>query len=277
MTRALWNKTFGEARLLLVLSVVLLFGFNWVFVWITSMVQLGPLKAFLDSLPQNITSALGAPIDQIATTAGRTSLAYVDMVVLFISATWAVSRGSDVVSGEIGRGTMEMLLAQPIHRLQLLTTNAVVTIGGAALLATAVFCGTAVGVTLVKIEEPVSIWYFLPAATNLFFLMFFLAGVSTLMSAWDSYRWRTIGIMGGFYVASMIFKVLSRTVPPLEWLRYFSFMCAYEPQVLVTAMINGDPVLPTLLVYVAILGGLGLLAYIAAAVVFLRRDLPAPL
>ena len=36
-----------------------------------------------------------------------------------------------------------------------------------------------------------------PAAINLFSLAFCLAGMSALMSSWDKYRWRTIGIVFG--------------------------------------------------------------------------------
>ena len=41
---------------------------------------------------------------------------------------FAIARGSDVVSGELGRGTLEMLLAQPVSRLQVLYTQAAVTL-----------------------------------------------------------------------------------------------------------------------------------------------------
>ena len=48
---------------------------------------------------------------------------YVHPLVLFSAVIWAIMRGSDCVSGEIGRGTMEMLLAQPVRRTSLYTAH----------------------------------------------------------------------------------------------------------------------------------------------------------
>ncbi|MFO0947626.1 MAG: ABC transporter permease subunit [Planctomycetota bacterium] len=38
-----------------------------------------------------------------------------------------MTRGSDAIAGEIDRGTMEVLLAQPIRRSTIIVTHAVVT------------------------------------------------------------------------------------------------------------------------------------------------------
>ena len=57
---------------------------------------------------------------QIATSAGRIAVAYDDPIVLLLVTVWAISRGSDAVSGELNRGTMEMVLAQPVTRLGVL-------------------------------------------------------------------------------------------------------------------------------------------------------------
>ena len=39
------------------------------------------------------------------------------------------------------------------------------------------------------------------ASVNLFALGVMLAGFTTVMSSWDRYRWRTIGIVSGIYPA----------------------------------------------------------------------------
>jgi hypothetical protein len=55
---------------------------------------------------------------------------------------------------------------------------------------------------------------------------------------------------------------------------YFTFLGAYQPQILVT---DHERAWQLSASYNGILLGLGLLAYFAAAVIFSRRDLPAPL
>lgn len=274
MNRALWRKAYLEARWMMAGSTLLLFAFMWIFVWVTSLVKLGALRAFLEELPPGIQGLAGVPMRDIATVAGRISLSYVDPVLLAICALWGISRGSDAVSGEIHRGTMEMLLGQPLRRIEVLAANAAMAIGGAVLLSVAAWLGTAVGIWTVTLEETVAPSLFVPAALNVFALVLFLAGTTTLVSACDQYRWRTIGVMGTFFLLSLVVQILARMAPPLNWLKYFTFLAAYEPQVLIS-----DPASAWSLSmqYDGLLLGLGIGAYLLAAAIFCRRDIPAPL
>ncbi len=272
--KALWRKAISDARLLLFFLTGLLFCFNWLFVYLSSLIELGPLGAFLQTLPPAFEKLSGVPFSSVATPVGRISAAYVDPVVLFSTTIWAIGRGSDAVSGEIGRGTMEMLVAQPVTRLSVLLTQALVTTLGSAILATAVLLGTSAGLATVSLGEEVSWRPFLPGALNLFAMMFFLAGVSTMVSSTDNFRWRTIGVMGAFYVVQLVFKVIGRLVERFSWLLYLTFGTACEPQALV---IDFDQAWTLSLKYDGVLIGIGLACYVVAAIIFCRRDLPAPL
>ena len=185
LNKALWRKTITDARLLLAFLTALLFVFNWLFVYLSSLIELGPLAVFLQTLPPSFEKLAGVPFASVATPVGRISSAYVDPVVIIATSIWAIGRGSDAVSGEIGRGTMEMLVAQPVHRLSILATQGIVTTLGSAILTLAIISGTAMGVATVPLGETVSWTWFIPGALNLFATMFFLAGVSTLASSAD--------------------------------------------------------------------------------------------
>jgi ABC-2 type transport system permease protein len=267
-------KAIGEAWLLLTGCALLMFGFHWLFVYITSLIGQQDFRAILDLIPPVFRNLASIPVDDLATYPGRVSMAYLDPVVYFASACWAIGRGSDCISGEIGRGTMEMLLAQPVRRGSVLFTQAVVMTVGAGVLAVAAWLGTFTGLRLVKLDAPVDVMLYVPAAANLFALTFFTAGLATLTSSWDRYRWRTIGLMTTFYLVEFILKVVSRMVPKLDWLANWTFHGAYLPQILVNKpdeawqlswQLNGTLI------------GMGLAAFALAAVIFCRRDLPAPL
>jgi ABC-2 type transport system permease protein len=274
MNRALWTKSFREARLLLFALSLLMFVFNWLFVWLTSLVDLGAYKVIMQHLPGELQSMINLPLSKLATDTGRIALAYIDPVAVFAVLSWALARGSDCVAGELGRGTMEMLLAQPVRRLSILTIHAVVTTLGAAALAGAAWLGTVQGLAACGMSDGVAYADFIPAAGNLFALAFFLAAVSSMISACESYRWRAIGIMGGFYMVQLVIKVIGRLAPKFDWLLYGTFLGAFEPQVLA---VNPERAWELSLRYDGTLLGLGLAAYVLAAVVFCRRDLPAPL
>jgi hypothetical protein len=101
-----------------------------------------------------------------------------------------------------------------------------------------------------------------------------MAGLSACVSAADSHRWRTIGIMCGFYVFSILAKLIGRLSSSMSWCGYLSILNAYEPQQLV-----GQPTAAwkLLAMYDGVLLGVGIMAYLIGAVVFSKRDLPAPL
>jgi ABC-2 type transport system permease protein len=274
MNRALWTKAIGDAKLLLAGLVVLMFGFNWLFVWLTSLVELGAFTVLLKALPGEFESLIGVPLTKVATTSGRIALAYIDPVVIFTMVTWSFARGSDVVSGEIGRGTMEMLLAQPVPRWQLLATHAIVTTAGSVALAAAAWLGTCQGLVVTHLIKEVEPRHFVPAAVNLFAAMFFLTALTTLISACDDQRWRTLGIVGAIYIVQLLMKIVARMAPKFHYLMYGTFLAAFEPQTLV---IFPDRAWNTSMYYDGTLAGLGLICYVAAAVIFSRRDIPAPL
>ncbi|REK08285.1 MAG: hypothetical protein DWQ37_20815 [Planctomycetota bacterium] len=286
MNSALWIKTIRECRVFLAGGMVFMFAVHWLRVWIASFFSVGALEGIFALMPGEVETLLPVTYSQMATPAGRIAIAYDDPIVLLLMTVWAISRGSDAVSGELNRGTLEMVLAQPVTRLGVLFSQAAVTLAGGVLLAAAALLGTLVGLSTVTLDDPVSIGVFVPAALNLLSITVFLAGLTTMVSAATSLRSRTIGLVGGFYAVSMVVKIVSRMAPGWEWLAYCSFFTPFEPQLLVgdqarawafwVETSSGATELGGL-GYDSTLVGLGLMGYVAAGVIFSHRDLPAPL
>ena len=278
MNRALWKKAYIEVRLTLPWFLLLMFGFNVLFVWITSQLDLSVIAGFLNNMPPLWKRMLPVSIGSIATYQGRIAIAYDHPLIAFGAAFWAIARGSDSVSGPLNRGTLEMMLAQPVRRGEVLASNAVIATVGAALMAAACWLGTAAGLALItrlqnKLHE-VAVMPYGYCALNLFAYTFFLAGFTTLISSADRYRVRTIGLVAAFYVVALVLKVVGRAFNGYHELLYGSFLSAYEPQRFV------DPEFDAVALAIKyngplILAGIG--CYIAAGVIFTRRDLPAPL
>jgi ABC-2 type transport system permease protein len=287
MIRALSTKAVDDAKWLFAALFVLMFFFPWVFLWASGKISLPAFSNFLTSaLPREWQQIWGVPFSQVATPAGRAALVFVHPLVEFSAAIWTVARGSDCVSGEIGRGTMEMLLAQPVRRTTVYATQALVTIAGSALLAIAVWCGTALGLRAGQLYEHVSAALYIPPTINLFALMICLGGMTALISACDNVRWRTIGLMAGWYVLSTVLAVVSQIADRWNWLGNVSFLTAYKPQ----SMVASPDAAWSLLTYrngsiaglgiggqVVVLFGLGVACYVAGAIVFNHREIPAPL
>jgi len=273
MNLALWKKAVSDSWLQLVVCSILLILFSWVFVWWMSILPVGAVGKVLRWMPGFVKILMGVPVSELATTTGQLSILYVHVITILICMGWAVGRGSDPISGEIGRGTMDLILSLPVRRVTVLAIPAVVATIGAAVLAASVMVGTWIGTLTVTLHEEVACRRFLPGAINLFAMTFCLTGVTTLVSSFNRNRWRTIWLCGGFFVVSDIIKILARLWPAGWWLKYFTFLSAFEPQSLILMPGGGL----TALNYDGVLLGLGLLSYAAAAVIFACRDIPAPL
>jgi ABC-2 type transport system permease protein len=143
----------------------------------------------------------------------------------------------------------------------------------------------------IPMREKTKVSYFFPGAFNLFCLGVALAGFSSLISALDRYRWRTIGVIVGAFVLSLVLKLLGQAIPEVSWLQYFSLFTAYEPQKFVSIAVHDPQHLWSLALYDAnqrfvelgplgynlVMVFVGLASYLGAGVIFQRRDLPAPL
>lgn len=325
MLRPLLTKYFFETLPLLLACGCVLAFFPWVRIWTVSQFELSGFAPLIEQF-KAFEKFSPVPLTQFLTYEGIIGLTFAEPIVLLCVLTYCIARGSDVVSGELGRGTMEMLLAQPLSRTKLMASHALVSITGLAVLCSAVWVGIYAGIntntTLVKHSQAgitlpgfnwtltnpllspvdvvtplntlVSSSLYIPSTINLFALGYFVFGLSVLMSSWDQYRWRTIGLVIGIYVANLLLFILSKSTPRTRFLMPFSFFGAYQPDWMVQAIgqegmpmfalyrvssepknwISGIELGP--IAYSAILILLGSIAYAVGLYLFCRRDLPAP-
>ncbi|TWU59850.1 ABC-2 family transporter protein [Rubripirellula tenax] len=320
INRILVRKYVGQSILLFAACGLALFAFAWIRVWVVCLLDMGQFTTILEQF-RDFEKYAPVEFDALFTYPGRVGMTYDEPIVILCTVIWCISRGSDVVSGELGRGTLEMLLAQPIRRRTLLLSHATVSVVGLTLLCLLVWAGIAVGVMLTTVNESVppptvripifnfdlplsvdqpemqtlplservDVEMFAASTFHLFAFGFFLLGLATMFSAFDRYRWRTVGAVVGVYVVQLVMFGLGKAAESLDWLLSMSFFSCYKPQKM-TSIVASDGLaapwgltdavpggaLPPL-VYPMILIGLGLLFYAIAIYHFERRDLPAPL
>lgn len=240
-------------------------------IWIVAQFELSRLEPLLEQL-KPFEKFSPVPVSQFLTYAGSIAMTYDEPVVILCVLVWAVARGSDVVSGEIHRGTMEMLLAQPITRHGMMLAHAIVSMSGLAFLCISVWLGIYFGIQTLSIREtppapsiqlswlPVEIplslngasrepvWvplrdrvdsgFFLPPALNLFGFAYFVLGLSVLFSAMDKYRWRTIGIVISIYILQFMLYLLGKSTPSTSWALNLTFFSAYRPDDIVRVIVE---------------------------------------
>lgn len=220
-------------------------------------------------------------------------------LVLILAATWAVGRAAGAVAGELDRGTMELLLSQPIPRGRLILAHFLTDLIVIPILACSIMAGTHLGLAAVgpfkidytvldKIptpfplprgpaELPVDATGQPAAAAQYAALVFAFSGITILISACNRSRWRAVGLAVLAVVAMFAANVVGQLWEPAAFLRPLTLFYYYQPQ---QVWLNGDWAVELAGVRIygaAVLVGVGLLGYLLAWRVFDRRDLPAPL
>jgi ABC-2 type transport system permease protein len=268
--RILVKKYVNQSSLLFASCALVLFVFAWVRVWVGTFFNLTEYEVIFE---QFADFEQYSPVEFAAllTYAGQVGMVYEEPIVIACIVIWCVARGSDVVSGELGRGTLEMLLSQPVSRQRLLGSHALVSIAGLALLCLLVWAGIGLGIQTnvvseeipppaielpilnwkislpgsepiveqVPLRERVNAITYAAATFHLFAFGFFILSLATLISSIDRYRWRTVGTVVGIYVVQVVMFALGLVSKSLSWMLGFTFLSCYKPQNM-TALIGKE-------------------------------------
>ncbi len=230
-------------------------------------------------------------------------------VVMVLACLWGIGRAAGAVSGEIEKGTMELLLSQPVPRDRLIFAHLLVDLLVIPIICSANLAGTQFGLWVVgdfvvdyrsineldlpafmKSNRPAETLVFSArdqwgAAVELAALMFAISGLTMLYSACGRSRWRVIGWAVLTVLVMFILNVLGQLWGEIAFLRPLSVFYYYQPQNiwlhkqwlldLGEVWNGGKPMfqVPPVLV----LGAIGTGGYLLALRVFTRRDLPSPL
>ncbi|MEM6778613.1 MAG: ABC transporter permease subunit [Planctomycetota bacterium] len=265
------RKNMGQSALLFGSLAVALFGFGWVRVWVVKLLDMSQFQTILEQF-RDYEKFAPIEFDALFTYTGRVGMTFDEPIVILCTVIWCIARGSDVVSGELSRGTLEMLLSQPISRARFLLSHATVSVGGLALLCLTLWAGVGTGITTTTLTEtipPPSVTVPLlnitvPLSTaepeviqvpmidrvdprtytasvfHLFAFGFFLLGLTSLFSSMDRYRWRTIGFVMTVYVIQLVMYGLGKAAESLSFLQSMAFFNCYKPQKMTELVRDGD-------------------------------------
>jgi len=322
MIRLLLKKYINESLLLWCACAAMLVLFCWVRVWIVCQFELQRFEVFLEQL-KPFEKFSPVPLSQLLTYAGSVAMTFDEPVLILCVLVWSIARGSDVVSGEINRGTLELLLSLPIGRARLMSLHASICIAGLLGLCGCVWLGLCLGIqtnsvketltpkiefsipfvplkipiqvgnsetVLIPLRERIDTSVYLPAVFNLFGFGFVVLSFSVMCSAFDRFRWRTIGIVVSMYVIQLLLFLLSKSSASTGFCAALTFFSCYQPDAIVQlqkveqdsgwAILSAAKVLPLglgPLGITCVLLAIGSLFYTIAFIAFNRRDLPAPL
>ena len=289
------RKLFRDVWLALVVMLLLLFAFQLLWAKVTQRIagevlgrfgELGIDVAMLRSIiftesGKIIQTLMGGETIALERGADMMSIAYVHPLTQLILCVWAIGRAAGALAGEIDRGTMELLLAQPIRRVHVVLAHLAVDALAIPSLALTLWLGTTVGVHLVGLADsnvaqlrvdPMRFW---PAALGVMALVFAVSGSTMALSSLGRLRSRVLGLAVLVMLVQFLVNVVSQLWPPMETLRPWTIFYYYQPQEMILK--ENWMSLSSVWFRLSVLTGIGVVGYVFAACWFCRRDLPAPL
>ncbi len=308
MTFVLVRKLLRDIRVPLLVVALLLLGFECLWSKVTQritdelipqiqkFVKLADLTGILfhgsGKLLQTIMGGERIRLDHIA---DMLSVGLVHPLTITIIGVWAVGRATGAIAGEIDRGTMELILAQPLARFRLVLAHFLVDCVVIPVLCLAAWAGLWLGVWIVgclEVGAPVDTsepvvdpMHFGPALWNMGALMFAISGYTMWLSALGRQRGKVMGLAVLISLLQFILNVIGQLWDTVSRFRIFNVFYYYQPQqialsgkwtVSVSAPWLGGPSLGEVHVLV-VLGAVGAIGYGLALWTFCRRDVPAPL
>lgn len=223
------------------------------------------------------------------------SIGYVHPLVQTILCIWAVGRASGAIAGEIDRGTMELLLAQPVARYRVVLAHLGVDLVVIPILCLAMWAGNWAGVALfgrivpdaspTETELHVDPRTLAPGLVYVAALVFAVSGYTMWLSSLGRFRGRVMGLAVFLTLVQFLVNIIGQLWDALTPLRPYTVFFYFQPQQAIlrhhwlvhvelpwNAKGTGYPVNG-----VAVLVLIGIIGYGLAGWTFCRKDLPAPL
>jgi ABC-2 type transport system permease protein len=188
--------------------------------------QFNDYKQLIEAYPEAMMKAFRIDAESYGTLEGflageQFSMTWPIMLMFFV-----VSFAGSTIAGEIERGTMGLLLSQPITRTRLFFTKY---LAGLTQLALFTLCTIPVGIPLARLFglEPASPNYW--ALTLLAFLFGWAAmSLTFFLSALFSERGKVYGIIGGLFVLMYVLNILAALKENLKDFQYLSFFYYFD-------------------------------------------------
>jgi ABC-2 type transport system permease protein len=247
-------------------------GLFWWFIGVTALglvtVLLYPsigaapeMERLLDELPPVAQVFIGDIVDITSPTGYLNSQLFILMVpLLFI--IYTIGQGSGAIAGEEHAGTMDLLLANPVPRWQVVIEKYSAQVAGAAVIALANWTGIVIGAVIVEME--ISLFRIFEATLAALMLSYTFGAFALMLGSATGKRGLSIGVAAGIGVVTYLlngFALIIDWLEPYRILSPFYFYSGSDP------LVNGLDVIHTL-----ILIALAAVLLLVAVATFDRRD-----
>ena len=221
--------------------------------------------SFLDLLPSIVKSALGGQNLQVGNISTLIAIGHSHPLVLFLCMFFAVGVPTALLTGEVEKGNMELVLSRPVTKTQVYVCAGILTLVGMFALVLVMFLGTVAGTNSYDFGEPIALGMFFRNAINGGLLASAAGAVSLLAAAVFRGRNTAVGAAVAFLVVNYFVWLIAEWWPRMRFLKVLTlFHYVGGPKVVSGWPLGNMGVLTAVLLVAAISGG----------IIWQRRDLP---
>jgi ABC-2 type transport system permease protein len=216
-------------------------------------------------IPEQFTNFGGG---NLFTLPGAIAIGFIHPIALILTSVFAVGFTTAAIAGERQRGTLEVLLARPLPRLVLYFTLLVCALIFIAIIMAGFLTGAYVSAVVNGVSGEIDATLLPLVWVNGVLLFGAIAAIGMATSVSFDRLSPALGITLAVVLVSYFLEILGSLWPDAKGLQPYSLFHYLDPQ----AVLSGESVAFNF----ALLGGVALVAIVAALVIFPRRDLAAP-
>ncbi len=222
------------------------------------------MLGLLDKFPF-IKTALGGNYLQAGNTEGLITIGYKHPFVLFLYMFFAVSVPTGLLTGEVQRGTMELILSRQIPKLHVYICAGLITVLGMFALVMVMFLGTVTSLHIYDFGKPIALGMFFRIAIDGGLFASTTGAIALLFASIFASRSIASGIAVGFLVINYFISIISEWWPRLSFLKGATlFKYVSGPEIM-----TGWPFKT-----MSVLAVIFLISVVSGAIIWKRRDLP---
>jgi hypothetical protein len=220
---------------------------------------------FLDMLPSIVKTALGGEMLQAGNTSALLTIGYQHPFVMFLCMLFAVGVPAGLLTGEVQKGTMELILSRPVTKTQVYLCACILTLAGMFALVLTMFFGTFVAVHIYRFDPPVQLDLFFRIAINGGLLASTFGAFTLLCAATFGRLYTVVGISVAFLSLNYFVSLVSEWWPSLRFLKRATiFYFIYYSNLMRQWPLRNMAILSAIILATAAIG----------ALIWRRRDLP---
>ena len=176
------------------------------------------LLKFLDLLPPIVKVILGGDSLQVGNTAALIAIGYQHPFVLDLFMLFAVAVPAILLTAEVQKGTMELILSRPATKTQVYLCAGILTLTGMFSLVMVMFLGTVAGTRVYDFGEPIPLYGFFRFAVGAGLLASAIGAIALLCAASFRGLYAAVGVPVAFLVVNYLISLVGAWWPPLRFL-----------------------------------------------------------